>query len=494
VNTGFGLFSDVKIGDADVNQLQVNLIRSHAAGVGEPLPVSTVRRLVALRLNVFARGNSGIRTETVRRIVAAFNSGVVPKVPCKGTVGASGDLAPLAHVALGFMGEGEVWLAQDNAWVPAPVVFERFGLEPISLSAKEGLAMINGTQMMTAVSVEALVRAERAALTADVVAAMTLEALRGTVRAFDPAIHAARPHPGQGEVASRLRDLLGGPDPSELQSSHAQCGKVQDSYTLRCIPQVHGIVHDTLNFCRSILQREINSSTDNPMVFAETSRLVSGGNFHGEFGDDVPCGLVRCVFFFVFRYWVKKIMFYSLKTWQSTNRYVAKAADFLGIAIHEIASMSERRIERLNNAELSGLPAFLVKDGGLNSGFMIAHCTAASLVSENMVLVHPSSSHSLSTSAAKEDHVSMGGFAARKALQITEHVETVVAIELLCACQALDLLRPLRAAAALEVVHALVRAEVPMWDKDRFMAPDIEKVRRLVSSGRVAEAVSPHLK
>jgi len=479
INTGFGNFANVIIPSHELEALQANLIRSHAAGIGMPLSPAKTRMLLALRINVLAKGHSGIRVETVQRMLAALNANCLPLVPCKGTVGASGDLAPLSHLALGLMGEGKMWDPETRIYADAAEVLKRHQLKPITLQAKEGLALINGTQLITSLGSEAVSRARSVARTADVVAALTLEALKASARPFHPAIHAVRPHAGQQLVAGRLRNLLNfGGEASEITQSHKGCGKVQDSYTLRCIPQVHGIVHDTIQFSYGVLHTECNSATDNPMIFPLLSRLdsmahpseadkldpkladqdgaiMSGGNFHGEYG--------------------------------------AKALDYLSIGVHEIASISERRIERLVNPVLSALPAFLVNRGGLHSGFMIAHCTAAALVSENKGLCHPASVDSLSTSAAQEDHVSMGGWAARKALRVVSHVEYVVAIELLAACQAIDLLRPLRTTPALEAVWSLVRQHVRPWDGDRFMSPDIEACAQLVREGSVWAVVQQHI-
>nr|XP_006825988.1 PREDICTED: histidine ammonia-lyase [Saccoglossus kowalevskii] len=410
--------------------------------------------LMALRINVLAKGYSGISCETLQQYIDAFNVSCLPCVPEKGTVGASGDLSPLAHLALGLMGEGRMW-SPKSGWADAKIVLEANNLKPIKLGPKEGLALINGTQLITAIGALALERAEVIAKQADVVAALTLEVLKGTTRAFDSDIHASRPHKGQRDVAARFRALLHSEyHPSEIAESHRFCDRVQDSYTLRCCPQVHGIVHDTIDFVRGIISTEMNSATDNPMVFPERHEIISGGNFHGE--------------------------------------YPAKALDYLAIGIHEIASISERRIERLCNPAYSGLPAFLVNDGGFNSGFMLAHCTAAALVSENKVLTHPSSVDSLSTSGGTEDHVSMGGFAARKALTVVEHVEHVVGIELLAACQGIEFLRPLKTTKPLEAVHQLVRSVVKSWDKDRYMAPDIEAVTKLLREEKVWEIVKPY--
>uniref|UniRef100_A0A8C8CU88 Histidine ammonia-lyase n=1 Tax=Oncorhynchus tshawytscha TaxID=74940 RepID=A0A8C8CU88_ONCTS len=397
ITTGFGKFARTVIPVHKLKELQENLVRSHSAGVGNPLSPERTRMLLALRINVLAKGYSGISLETLHRMIQAFNASCLSFVPEKGTVGASGDLAPLSHLALGLMGEGKMW-SPKSGWADAKYVLEAHGLKPISLKPKEGLALINGTQMITSLGAEAVERAQAIARQADIIAAITLEVLKGTSKAFDSDIHALRPHPGQIEVAMRFRALLDSDHhPSEIAESHRFCDRVQDAYTMRCCPQVHGIVNDTIDFTQKIINTEINSATDNPMVFAERGETISGGNFHGE--------------------------------------YPAKALDFLAIGVHELAAISERRIERLCNPSLSELPAFLVNEGGLNSGFMIAHCTAASLVSENKVLCHPSSVDSLSTSAATEDHVSMGGWAARKALRVVEHVEQVdIHLLIICYC------------------------------------------------------------
>ncbi|XP_051916570.1 histidine ammonia-lyase-like [Hippocampus zosterae] len=455
ITTGFGKFARTVIPVSKLKELQENLVRSHSAGVGNPLSPERTRMLLALRINVLAKGHSGISLETLRAMIQAFNASCLSFVPEKGTVGASGDLAPLAHLALGLMGEGKMW-SPKSGWADAKYVLEAHGLKPISLKPKEGLALINGTQMITSLGAEAVERAQAIARQADIIAALTLEVLKGTTKAFDSDIHALRPHPGQVEVALRFRSLLDSDHhPSEIAESHRFCDRVQDAYTMRCCPQVHGISNDTIRFVLNIINTEINSATDNPMVFAERGETISGGNFHGE--------------------------------------YPAKALDFLAIAVHELASISERRIERLCNPSLSELPAFLVNEGGLNSGFMIAHCTAAALVSENKVLCHPSSVDSLSTSAATEDHVSMGGWAARKALRVVEHVEQVLAIELLAACQGIEFLRPLRTTTPLEKVYDLVRSVVKPWMKDRFLSPDIEAVHRLLLDQKVWTVAKPYI-
>ncbi|XP_061310548.1 histidine ammonia-lyase isoform X2 [Pezoporus flaviventris] len=455
ITTGFGKFARTVIPNSKLRELQVNLVRSHSAGVGKPLSPERSRMLLALRINVLAKGYSGISLETLQQVIEAFNASCLPYIPEKGTVGASGDLAPLSHLALGLIGEGKMW-SPKSGWADAKYVLEAHGLRPITLKPKEGLALINGTQMITSLGCEAVERAGAIARQADIIAALTLEVLKGTTRAFDTDIHAVRPHRGQAEVAFRFRSLLDSDHhPSEIAESHRFCDRVQDAYTMRCCPQVHGVVNDTIAFVKDIMMTEINSATDNPMVFAERAETISGGNFHGE--------------------------------------YPAKALDYLAIGVHELAAISERRIERLCNPSLSELPAFLVTEGGLNSGFMIAHCTAAALVSENKALCHPSSVDSLSTSAATEDHVSMGGWAARKALRVIEHVEQVLAIELLAACQGIEFLRPLRTTTPLEKVYDLVRSVVRPWIKDRFMAPDIEAAHRLLVEQQVWEVAEPYI-
>lgn len=449
INTGFGLFSNIKIENNKLIELQENLIRSHCVGTGTPLNISQTRMLMLLRINVLARGNAGISKNTLETLIKCLNNNCYPKIPCQGTVGASGDLAPLAHLALGLMGEGEMYDMKSKSFIPSINILESHDIKPIKLQVKDGLALINGTQFITCLGVEALIRAKRIANQADIVSALTIDVLKGTIKAFDAQIHEARPHEGQILVAERLRNLLHSEDnPSQISLSHINCEKVQDSYSIRCIPQVHGIVHDTIKFVENILITECNSSTDNPMIFTDTNTIISGGNFHGE--------------------------------------YPAKVLDYLAIAIHEIGNISERRLERLMNPTLNnGLPAFLVKDGGLNSGFMIAHCTVASLVSENKVLCHPSSVDSISTSSCKEDHVSMGGFSSRKALSIVEHIEKIIAIELLCSCQALDLLRPLRTTVTLEKIYSLVRKGVKVYEKDRYMQNDIEYVTQLLKENKI---------
>jgi len=437
VNTGFGHLANVEIPNDKLAELQVNLIRSHSAGTGAPLAGHVVRAILALRANCLARGHSGLKLETLERMLAMLEAGIVPVVPEKGSVGASGDLAPLAHVALALIGEGDVFyrgkrMSARQAWTLAR-------LTPVTLAPKEGIALINGTQVMTAIGALALLRAERLAVAADVVGAMTLEALQGSHRAFDRRIHDARPQRGQKRSAQNLRAVLAD---SAIERAHADCGRVQDAYSLRCMPQVHGAARDTFRFVREVLAIEINASTDNPMVFAGADELISGGNFHGQ-----P---------------------------------VAVALDHLAVATCSLASISERRIERLLNPALSELPAFLTRDAGLNSGFMMAHVTAAALVSENKVLAHPASVDTIPTSAGKEDHVSMGVHAARKAAEIVENAIAVLGIELLAAAQALDFLAPLTAGRGVRAAHRFVRRRIPGMARDRVLAPDIAAAREIL--------------
>jgi histidine ammonia-lyase len=441
VNTGFGALAEVRISADQVTQLQQNLVRSHSSGVGAPLPREAVRAMMLLRAAVLATGRSGARIVCCERLCELLNAGVHPEIPARGSVGASGDLAPLAHLALGMIGEGRAEFRGEV--MPAAEALRRAEIEPLVLEAKEGLTLLNGTQHMTAVGGLAVLDAEDTARVADIAGALSLEALKGTVRAFDARVIAARPHPGQIAVAKFLRELLVG---SAIADSHKDCGKVQDPYSLRCMPQVHGATRDMLAFTRTVLEREAGSSTDNPLVFADEGEMISGGNFHGQ-----P---------------------------------VAIALDAAAIAVAELANISERRVEQLVNPHLSsGLPPFLAPDSGLNSGFMIAQVAAAALVSENKVLAHPASVDSIPSSAGREDHVSMGATAALKLATIHDHVRTVLAIELLCAAQGIDLRRPLTTTKPLEAVHAAIRAVVPAMMIDRPLAPDIAAVRTLIDDG-----------
>lgn len=446
VNTGFGKLANVRIGDAELEELQLNLLRSHACGVGEPLPTATVRALMLLRIRTLATGRSGARIELVEKLAELLNADVVPRVPSQGSVGASGDLAPLAHLALALIGEGEV--DHDGERRPAQAALAAAGIAPIRLAPKEGLSLINGTQVTTALAAEALLRAENAARHADLACALTIEALKGTNRAFDPRIQAARPHPGQQLAAENLFALIEG---SAILASHRDCDRVQDPYSMRCAPQVHGACRDALSEARRVLAIEIDAATDNPLVFAEQGEILSGGNFHAQ-----P---------------------------------VAAAADRVAAAVADLSSICERRVENLVNPDLNfGLPAFLTPKPGLRSGLMIAQVVAAALVSENKSLSFPAAVDSIPTSANKEDHVSMGPIAARKALQIVGNAERVVGIELLAAAQALDFETRAKTTKALRSVHSLFRKSVAHLDDDRILAPDLEAAAALVRSGALVEA------
>jgi histidine ammonia-lyase len=448
VTTGFGNFADVVIPRERLRELQLNLVRSHAAGVGEPLQAEETRALMLLRANVLAKGFSGVRPQTLELLIGLLNAQVNPLIPSQGSVGASGDLAPLAHLALTLVGEGSCVIGGQPQ--PSRDALRAAGLTPVLLEAKEGLALINGTQLMAALTALALAEAWRLARTADVTGALTLDALKGTDVAFDPRIHAARPHPGQGASARNLRLLLRG---SAIRDSHRDCGKVQDAYSLRCIPQVHGAVRDALAFVTQVVNVEINAATDNPMVFADTGELLSGGNFHGE-----P---------------------------------VALAADVLAIAVAELGAIAERRIERLVNPQLSDLPAFLTRQGGLHSGLMLAQVTAAALASENKTLAHPASVDSIPTSANKEDHVSMGVTAARKAARAVANTRRILGIEAIAAAQALEFHRPLTTAPPLVAAYDRLRSRIPALEADRVLAPDIEEAAEMVRAGVLAsEAAS----
>ena len=445
INTGFGTLAEVRIDRKDLRTLQRNLLLSHAAGVGTPLPLPEARALLLLRCNVLARGHSGIRPRTLQLALDMLNRGVIPVVPERGSVGASGDLAPLAHLALVLIGEGEAFVGTER--LPGRAALARVGLEPVVLEAKEGLALVNGTQAMCAVGALALLRGEALAETADLAGAMTLEGLLGSHRPFLAPIHAARPHPGQIAVAEHLRSLL---RDSEIVESHADCAKVQDPYSLRCMPQVHGAVRDGLEHARRVLSIEVNSATDNPLVFPDEDLIVSGGNFHGQ-----PVSL---------------------------------ALDVLAIACTQLSSISERRVEQLVNPALSGLPPFLAKNSGLNSGFMIAQVTSAALVAESRILSHPASVDSIPSSAGREDHVSMGMTAALKARQVVDFARTCLAVEVLVAAQALDYRRPLRAGRGVAAAHARVREVVPSMEEDREIHRDIEAVSALIDSGALLAA------
>ncbi len=446
VTTGFGRLSEVAVPRDRLEELQLNLIRSHACGVGRPLPRAETRAVTLLRANVLARGFSGVRPEVVELLLELLNRGVHPVIPEQGSVGASGDLAPLSHLALVLVGEGRAELQGEV--LDGAEALRRAGLRPLTLKAKEGLALNNGTQVMTGIGALTLLGAERAVETAEVAGAMSLEGLRGTPDAFHPALQRVRPHAGQMESAARLRALLAG---SEIRESHRHGDpRVQDAYSVRCMPQVHGAARNALAYVRSVLETEVNSATDNPLVFPdeEDGLVLSGGNFHGQ-----P---------------------------------VAQVLDLLAIALADLSSMSERRIERLVNPDLSGLPAFLTRHPGLSSGMMLAQITAAALVSESKVLAHPASVDSIPTGAGKEDHVSMGTSAARKAKQVLRNAEAVLGIELMCAAQALEFLKPLRPGAGVERAYRRVRERIAPLERDRVLAPDIEAAAELVRSGALA--------
>jgi histidine ammonia-lyase len=455
INTGFGSFAEVKIPPDALEMLQLNLLRSHAAGLGRPLPVRSVRATMALRANVLAKGFSGISLDTLDALMALLNRGVHPRVPSRGSVGASGDLAPLAHLALVLIGEGEVLDEENTAReredrgdkIDSLDALTRAGLSPIRLGPKEGLALINGTQPSTAVLALALAAAEQVARAADIAAALSIDALRGSIHPFEARIHQARPFAGQLTSAANIEALMRG---SNINHSHEHCGKVQDAYSLRCAAQVHGATRQALGFVRDTVLVEANSATDNPMVFADTGDIVSGGNFHGA-----P---------------------------------IAIAADLLSAALVPLATISERRTDRLVDPTLSGLPAFLTRDGGLKSGYMLAQVTAAAVASEMKALAHPAGVDTIPTSANKEDHVSMSMTAALKAERSVSRAREVIAIEILCACQAIDLLAPLTSSPMLQRVHQLVRSRVPTLDDDRAPAPDIDAITELIASNAIEEA------
>jgi histidine ammonia-lyase len=442
VSTGFGKLSDVHVPVGELRQLQLNLVRSHACGIGTPLSGPEVRAMILLRANVLALGLSGIRLEVIQLLCELNNRGIVPVVPEKGSVGASGDLAPLAHLSLTLIGEGEAF--HNGVRLPSAHALEKAGLRPVVLEAKEGLALLNGTQAMHAVGGLALFRSKRLAHVADIVGAMTLEALKGTPTAFDSRIQKARPHPGQVAVAAHLRHLL---RDSEIRQSHlVNDPRVQDAYSLRCMPQVHGAVRGALGHCESVLEIESGSATDNPLVFAESGDVLSGGNFHGA-----PLAL---------------------------------ALDYAAIAMTDLMSISERRTDRLVNPDTSeGLPPFLAPHAGTHSGFMILHVAAVALLNEAKVLAHPASIDNLPTSGGKEDHVSMGMTAALKLRTIVENAEHVLAIELLAAAEGLEFRHPLKAGVGVEEAYARVRKISRAVDADRSMSSDIALVARAIREG-----------
>jgi histidine ammonia-lyase len=454
ITTGVGKLSDVHIAGDQIRELQINLVRSHAVGVGETLSIPETRAMMLLRANSLSKGLSGVRAAAIDTICELLTRGVTPWVPSQGSVGASGDLAPLAHLALLLVGEGECHDGKGGR-MPSADALKAAGIKPLVLEAKEAVSLINGTQAMLAVGTLSLLAAEILVDSADVIGAMACDALKGTDAAFDERIHKARPHTGQITTAANLRKLLEG---SAIRESHRDCGRVQDAYSLRCMPQVHGAVRDTLAHCRSVFETETNSAVDNPLVFRDPKSkddhadVISGGNFHGE-----P---------------------------------VAFALDFLGIALSALAGISERRLERMVNPALSeGLPPFLAPGAGLNSGFMMPQVTAAALVSENKVLAHPASVDSITTSGNKEDYVSMGMGAAIKLKKIVENTRNALAIEAMAATQALDLLAPLKTSKRLQRAHEAIRAVSPKLEKDRVMYQDFARIAEVIASGKVAEAL-----
>jgi histidine ammonia-lyase len=461
VTTGFGEFSNVQIPFEKIEELQHNLIVSHAAGTGEPLPPEVVRAMMILRVNALAKGFSGIRIGTVERITKFFNARLIPVIPSQGSVGSSGDLVQLAHLVLTLMGKGRVitdWRSaidnrklkiENSKTVDSGIALKKLGLVPLTLTAKEGLALINGTQMMTAYAALISHQSRQLCSLADVSAAMSVEALKGSDTPFDERIHRLRPFKGQLESARNLRRLLRG---SEIRESHRHSDhRVQDAYSLRCAPQVHGASRDALEYVANVVSIEINSANDNPLIFPKDKEHLEGGNFHGQ-----P---------------------------------IALAMDFAAIALSELANISERRIERMVNGSLSGLPRFLTKDGGVNSGLMIAQYTAASLVSENKVLAHPASVDSIPTSANQEDHNSMGSISAQKCWRILRNAQTVIAIELMTAAQGIDFHAPLKCAKGTDAAYRTIRSHIPHLDRDRVLYDDIQKALGLVLDGKILRSV-----
>lgn len=447
VNTGFGKFAEVHISSDDARALQRNLVFSHSCGVGDPLGPEETRAMMLLRANVLAKGYSGVRPCVLETLLAALNAGVLPVIPSKGSVGASGDLAPLAHLTAVLIGEGEAFF--NGRRLPGGAALREAGINPVVLEAKEGLALINGTQMMTALGSLSLLEAENISKAADIAAAQAVEALRGTKTPYLSLTHELRPHPGQLATARNMVRLL---EDSEILASHVACGKVQDAYSLRCVPQVHGAVKDALAFVRRVLEVEANAGTDNPLVFVDEDKVISGGNFHGQ-----P---------------------------------ISQAMDILAIALAQLANISERRVECMMDPSTSDhLPPFLTKQGGLNSGLMIAQVTAAALVSENKTLAHPASVDSIPTSANKEDFVSMGAFAAIKAREVVGNALRVIAIELLCGAQGLEFRAGLRPGRGVVAAHDYIRETISPLEDDRPLSPDIQRLSEMIRDGSLVRRV-----
>ncbi len=452
ITTGFGHLCNTRIERKDLERLQTNLIRSHATGVGEPYPKDAVRAAITVRINSLLHGVSGVRPEMVDALVALLNSGITPLVPQQGSVGCSGDLAPLSHIMLVLMGEGEVLGEDGHSRLPTMPELEKAGLKPIMLQAKEGLALINGTAVMAGVTALALYRAMHISKSADIIATMTLEMSKGSTKPFDPEFIALRPYPGMAQVA---QNVLASIENSEIRESHKGCSKVQDAYSLRCIPQVHGATRENLNHLVDQLTIELNSVTDNPIILSK-DKVISGGHFHGQ-----P---------------------------------IAYVADFLGIIMSELADISERRIDRLLNPLINEMKPFLTVDPGVNSGLMIVQYTAAALVSENKVLAHPASVDSIPTSAYQEDHVSMGSIASRKAGKIIEHTAQVLAIEWLSASQAYEFLRPMKMGKGTNAAYELLRQYVPALKEDRILAPDMRIAKDLLWNDKLFNHVGQYVK
>ncbi len=446
INTGFGALSSMHIKEEDLAQLQVNLIRSHCTGVGKPFSRNLTRAIMVLRANCLASGYSGVNPEIVQLLLDFLNHGITPVVPEKGSVGASGDLAPLSHIALALIGEGEVEF--DDKIVNSTFAIEYIKKLPAVLGPKDGLALINGTAVMAALGAFALYESQKIMKLADVISCLTLDGVKGTAAAYHKGITSLKPHQGQVDCVNNLNLIL---KESEIKDAHDDCGKVQDPYSLRCVPQVHGACRQTMTHANLVLSTELNAVTDNPLIFVESKEVVSGGNFHGE--------------------------------------ALALAMDYMAMGLAEICNISERRVEKMMNPSFSDLPAFLVKESGLNSGLMIAHVTTAALTSENKYLCHPASVDSVPTSTDKEDHVSMGVTSGRKLHEVLFNVKHCLAIELLCNTQALEFQRPLKTSPALEAVHTLIRKHVPIIESDRVFSKDIEKIVKLIDSNELLSAV-----
>lgn len=450
INTGFGILANKRVGDEQLKQLQRNLVLSHSVGVGDLIPKDISRLMLQLKIHALGLGNSGISGETFNRLIYFSDHDLIPAIPEKGSVGASGDLAPLAHMSLPLLGFGEFWNEEATGTIPAKKVLQNHNIEPIDLQPKDGLSLINGTQLMAAYGAYVLEKSLVLMKTADLIAAMSLEALQGSIKPFDERIHAIRPHKGQQKVAKNVRELLA---ESEILESHRHCGKVQDPYSLRCVPQVHGASRDGLDYCRGVIETELNSVTDNPLVF-ENGDIISGGNFHGQ-----PLAL---------------------------------ALDYAKIALAEVASISERRTYLLLEGH-DGLPKLLMEETGINSGFMIPQYTSAALVSENKVLCHPASVDTIPTSLGQEDHVSMGSIGALKLLDVFQNVEHVLAIELFSAAQALDFRKPLKPGKGVEIAHKFVREAIPHAQTDHYFKDDINIAVALLQKGEMLEKVEKEL-